>query len=66
MELDGGVDADGVVTVRGHYPAPPGPDWGWHISVSPPVDDRFTLRMYNVKPGEAPVLAVEANYARSA
>jgi hypothetical protein len=54
-----------TLSVRGSYAAPPGPDWGWRIEITP---DGRTLRMvmYNIWPdGSREDLAVEASYARA-
>lgn len=58
--------ADGVgLAVRGTYPAPPGPDWGWRIDLTPTAAG-LRLVMHNVFPAEqggAEQVAVEADYA---
>ena len=56
--------ADGEFSVLGHYAAPPGPDWGWRITVQPQPSDQFTFRMYNITPAGESVLAVEILFAR--
>ena len=65
MHCRGGVDSDGTVSVKGSYPAPPGPDWGWELSVGPEVDGTFLFRMYNITPEGEKALAVEVNYSRA-
>jgi hypothetical protein len=56
MTFAGEVADDGGLRLRGSYPAPPGPDWGWHIHVHP-QDARIT--MHNVVPDHEPYQVVE-------
>jgi hypothetical protein len=63
MTLRGGVDADGTISVLGSYAAPPGPDWGWRIVLSP--GESFRMTMYNIWPEGKDELAVTAVYTRS-
>jgi hypothetical protein len=54
------------LTVRGTYPAPPGPDWGWRIDLTPTAAG-LRLVMHNVWPAEQggkEEVAVEAEYRR--
>lgn len=64
MPLTGPAAGEGVPDVRGSYAAPPGPDWGWRITLEHPAADALVLRMYNVTPDGTEALAVEASYAR--
>jgi hypothetical protein len=64
MPLTGPAAGDGVPDVRGSYPAPPGPDWGWRITLEHPTAETLLLRMYNITPDGTEALAVEASYAR--
>jgi len=57
-------DPEAVVSVRGGYAAPPGPDWGWRIALSAGPGDGFRMLMYNVTPDAQESLAVEATYER--
>lgn len=68
MACRGGVDASGRLTLRGSYPAPPGPDWGWRIDLAVSRDGppTLTLVMFNVTPDGQEDLAVEATLARCA
>ena len=64
MISQGEVRPDGALSVLGSYPAPAGPDWGWRTVIEVEAE-RFCLRMYNIPPGMAELLAVEAIYTRS-
>jgi hypothetical protein len=63
MRLEGEATSDGGIRIRGSYPAPPGPDWGWTIAIEPGAD-RFRLIMHNVWPEGREDLAVEAVFTR--
>jgi hypothetical protein len=67
MACSGLMPSGATFSVRGSYAAPPGPDWGWRIDVTPGGD---TLRvvMHNIWPreqGGRADLAVEAVYERA-
>ena len=64
MVCEGAVDQGGVVRVRGSYVAPPGPDWGWKISIERQDADAFCLLMHNISPEGEEGLAVKVNYKR--
>jgi len=64
MACAGHLTAAGGITVLGSYPAPPGPDWGWRLTIEPGLDDRFALVMHNITPGGEEFLAVEAVFNR--
>lgn len=64
MSLEGTVLTSGAISFEGSYAAPPGPDWGWRITIEPGAPDAFRLTMHNVSPRGAAALAVEAAYAR--
>lgn len=66
MTCEGTVDDAGAVVVRGSYPAPPGPDWGWRIVVDAPDDAHLAVVMYNVTPEGEESLAFENRYVRAA
>ena len=55
---------EGTISVSGTYAAPPGPDWGWRVAIRLEAAG-LVLRMFNIPPGEAEQLAVEAVYARA-
>ncbi len=54
-----------AITLRGSYPAPPGPDWGWRIEIARD-DAALAVRMFNLSPDGQEWLAVTATYARAA
>jgi len=64
MACSGTAPVDGTLSVRGAYAAPPGPDWGWRIDVTPGEE---TLRIvhYNVWPEGKEELAVDSTYTRA-
>jgi hypothetical protein len=64
MPLTGPAAGEGIVSVTGSYSAPPGPDWGWRITLEHPSSDAFVMRMHNITPDGTEALAVEASYAR--
>lgn len=64
MPLTGMLAGAGEVSVEGSYPAPPGPDWGWRITLEQPSPDALVMRMYNITPDGTAALAVEASYSR--
>lgn len=59
-----GLLDDGVLKLYGTYPAGDGPDWGWRIQVDFRDPETFILQMYNVQPGEDPVIAVDLRAQR--
>ncbi len=63
MQCTGTAAAD-AVSVQGSYAAPPGPDWGWRITLQPQSADQFRLIMYNITPAGEDTLAVEAVFSR--
>lgn len=66
MACEGPAPEDGpTLSVRGSYTAPPGPDWGWRIDITPEAD-KLRITMFNIWPEGAPEdLAVQAVYSRS-
>ena len=55
-----------TLAVQGSYAAPPGPDWGWRIEITPEPAGALRIKMYNIWPGGAQeALAAEATYTRS-
>ncbi len=61
-----GAATDTGFAVSGSYPAPPGPDWGWRLSVRCPAADELLFEMHNVPPGGPAELAVRVAYRRTA
>ena len=64
MTCEGSIDANGAVNVQGSYAAPPGPDWGWQITIEPKGKDAFRFQMHNISPAGKRMLAVEVIYSR--
>jgi hypothetical protein len=65
MQMAGEAGAEpAVINVRGHYPAPPGPDWGWRTTLEP-RGEGLLVRHYNVTPDGQEALAVEFDYQRA-
>jgi len=65
MACSGRSSPEGTIALRGCYAAPPGPDWGWRIEITP--DEKMGLRlvMFNIRPdGKHEELAVNARYQR--
>ena len=59
-----GEAADGALSVRGSYAAPPGPDCGWRTSITPDDGGKLRIVMYNVTPDGQEEPAVDAMYVR--
>jgi hypothetical protein len=60
----GSMESNGGFSVRGTYAAPPGPDWGWRITLEAQEAGNLCLRMYNQTPDGLEALAVETIYRR--
>ena len=65
MQLQGEIDANGLLSLSGTFPAPPDPDWGWRITLESPSEREFHLTMYVITPGGDEALAVKGEYARA-
>jgi hypothetical protein len=65
MPCSGSLDAQGIIQLRGSYPNPPGPDWGWRIEIDPREGKRLQVRMFNQPPKEEETLAVQVVYLRT-
>jgi hypothetical protein len=64
MACRGAAEPGGRLDVRGSYAAPPGPDWGWRIVITP-GGQALRIVMHNITPDGQEALAVEAEYARA-
>lgn len=64
MACAGPPPVDGALRLTGYYPAPPGPDWGWRIGLTP-GPDTLRMEMTNISPDGEESPAVEAVYIRS-
>ena len=64
MACQGRTNERGVIDVHGSYAAPPGPDWGWRIVITP-GQKTLGIVMYNITPAGQEALAVEASYVRA-
>lgn len=53
-------DDKGLLIIKGSYPAPPDPDWGWRIEIENPEIDFLVMRMINISPQGEEALAVLA------
>ena len=61
-----GASPDGrTLSVRGSYAAPPGPDWGWRIEITPGEPGRLRIAHLNVDPGGNEEPAAEGVYSRA-
>jgi len=60
-----GTAASGTVDVRGSYPAPPGPDWGWRIQIRSTSAREFQIVMHNISPEGQEDLAVQIDSTRN-
>jgi hypothetical protein len=65
--LSRGPAGDGaVITVVGSFAAPPGPDWGWDIVLTPKAGESFEIVMHVYTPEGEQGPAVEARYTPAA
>lgn len=64
MRCRGEVSPEGVLSVSGHYAAPPGPDWGWRIELIPAAPGGWELKMFNITPEGQEALGVQASFTR--
>lgn len=64
MHCAGQINAAGIFEVRGSYEAPPGPDWGWGITLAVTRPDGLELEMFNYSPEGEQSIAVRAAFAR--
>ena len=59
-----GSAADGAAELRGSYEAPPGPDWGWRITIRSVSANELQILMHNITPEGQEDLAVQADFTR--
>jgi hypothetical protein len=59
-----GTAADRSAELRGSYAAPPGPDWGWRITIRSVSPDKLTIVMDNISHEGQEDLAVQIDYTR--
>lgn len=64
LTCQGSLHENGTIEVRGSYPAPPGPDWGWRITIAKRSDNELQMLMHNCAPDGTEDLAVQADYTR--
>lgn len=54
----------GLVSARGSYTPPTGPEWGWRIEIHADAADSLRIIMYIITPDGEEGLAVQADYVR--
>ena len=54
----------GIVSLKGSYPAPEGPDWGWRIEIDVDPAPSLAIHMFNITPEGQEALAVLIQYER--
>lgn len=64
LACKGAGSAGGAIALRGSYPAPEGPDWGWRIEVIP-GPDALRIVHTNIEPDGTESRAVEGVYERA-
>jgi hypothetical protein len=65
MHCSGEINGNGIFDVRGSYEAPPGPDWGWGITLGVKKPDAMEIEMFNYSPEGEQSIAVRAAFARA-
>lgn len=68
MTFQGPNPSGSTYSLRGSYEAPPGPDWGWRIEITPEAEGTLRMVMFNIWPeseGGQEDLAVDASYTRA-
>ncbi|WP_394782248.1 DUF1579 family protein [Undibacterium sp.] len=66
FQCAGAIGADGVVDLLGSFEAPPGPDWGWRIVLTPVSASEMQIAMMVIPPGEEEQAAVRGDYRKKA
>ncbi len=64
MHCAGSIGSDDVFDVRGAYAAPPGPDWGWRITLKVFSSNNLEIAMFNISPDGQEDIAVRIALAR--
>lgn len=59
-----GREEDRIISLKGSYAAPPGPDWGWRIAIDGRELNALKLLMFNITPEGEEMPAVQADYTR--
>jgi hypothetical protein len=65
MACKGIARPDGILDVLGGYAAPPGPDWGWRITIAPDPPNRLEITMYNIHPTGQEDFGVQTTLVRA-
>jgi hypothetical protein len=65
MACKGVIRPDGLMDVLGSYAVPPGPDWGWRITIAPDLPNRLEITMYNIHPNGDEDFAVQTTLVRT-
>jgi hypothetical protein len=60
-----GSTTDGSAELHGSYEAPPGPDWGWRITIRSISMTELQIVMHNIWPEGQEDLAVRIDYRRN-
>lgn len=60
-----GSVTEGAAELRGSYAAPPGPDWGWRITIRSVSPNKLMIVMHNISPEAQEDLAVQIECTRS-
>lgn len=66
LQCSGAVGDGGAVDLLGSFEAPPGPDWGWRILLTPVSASEVQIAMKVIPPGEEEQAAVLATYRKVA
>lgn len=64
MVCKGTISDGGNINIKGFYPVPDHPDWGWRMELVP-ANDTFKYLMFNVSPEGEEEWAVEMEFVRS-
>jgi hypothetical protein len=64
MACQGSTPDGGILSIRGSYAAPPGPDWGWRIEIADEYGQSIRIAHFNIHPDGKEEPAVVAQYSR--